>query len=74
MSVALARSTGNQVESKAVRLVEILRKCGSVKHLKAAFKKIRDVCTPGMICMLHLWSLRIQITESLGPAVAEKES
>lgn len=43
----MARHTGNQVENKGVKMVDILRKCGSVKHLKLAFRKIRELCTPG---------------------------
>ena len=43
----MARHTGNQVESKGVKIMDILRKCGSAKHLKSAFRKMRELCTPG---------------------------
>lgn len=43
----MARHTGNQVENKGVRMIDILHKCGSVKNLKSAFRKIRELCTPG---------------------------
>ena len=47
VSIAMARNTDNQVENKGVKLVDILHKCGSIKHLQSAFKKIRELCTPG---------------------------
>lgn len=47
VSIAMARNTDNQVENKGVKLVDILQKCGSIKHLQSAFKKIRELCTPG---------------------------
>ncbi len=42
----MARNTDNQVENKGVKLVDILRKCGSIKQLQSAFKKMRELCTP----------------------------
>lgn len=46
VSIAMARNTDNQVENKGVKLVDILRKCGSIKQLQSAFKKMRELCTP----------------------------
>lgn len=47
VSIAMARHTGSQVESRGVRRMDILQKCGSIKQLQLAFRKIRDMCTPG---------------------------
>ena len=45
----MARDIDVQVENKGVKVINILRKCGSIKNLQSAFKKIRDLCTPGKV-------------------------
>ncbi len=47
VSVGMARHTEGQVENKGLKIIDILQKCDSIKHLQSAFRKLRDMCTPG---------------------------